>query len=153
MTTIQHAIGPTFGEELAALNLPGASLVFNATYGTVTYDETALSAPQITALQAMVAAHDPTQQIAIPAPWPTSLGWSLGIQPGDQLALAKMAGIIATAQNALTGDDLTAFLAQNVTMKDTDGGAHTVTITQAQQLLLGYGLYCQGLWAAGTLPS
>lgn len=148
---IIKSIGPTFPAEVEASSVVG--LPFSWDSNGVYWTDGALTSDQVTSLEAVVTAHDSTNQPEIPQPFDTTLGWSLGIQPGDQLALDKMAGIIATANNVYSGTDLTAFLATNTVMKDSSGAPHTVTISQAQQLLLGYGIYCQTLWAAGTLPS
>ena len=112
MTTIQHAIGPNFSNEVFAANLNGLPISWSATQ--VQYDETVLTPAQVTSLQTVVANHNPATQpaqtvdgaVASAKTYLSSLGWD-----ADNLQLvASIVPVMTPAQQAAYAANVQAVL-------------------------------------------
>jgi hypothetical protein len=90
-------IGPTFASELAAAGLAGLPICWSDD-GTVEYGA-AMTADQIAAAEAVLAAHDPTKPL--PPPPPTPLQWMMRLAQATQLGLVTAARSDAAVDLAL----------------------------------------------------
>ncbi|MDE1170932.1 MAG: hypothetical protein PW734_06965 [Verrucomicrobium sp.] len=151
MNIIQKSIGPSFAEEVLKSSVSGCPFTWDA--NGVYYADGALTADQVTALNALVSAHDSTkksaQQVydeAVAAGFDTGRGYTLACDQSTQSLLANTVSLLNVSLLVATDDAARAAILNSVqTIQDNAGTTHSEKTSDLIPVLVAYGNYCKQL--------